>query len=320
MKARILLPLLCTACLALGCGPRKTAAPVSLTRDFPHAEIPSMVSDPNQRMSWLVQHFWDRYTATDSLYYSDSVTVNGVTLENLEKQVGVFATLLQEEPLAEGEAAMTALYRRMEAFQLCFPEANLLPELTALVGRYFYDPNSPVRSEELYLPFARCLAASELLEPLSRERYAREARLCALNRPGTPAANFSFVDSFGKKRTLYGIKAELTLLIFGHPDCQACRELQAVMEENEALSQAIASGELKVVDIYIDEDIDAWKAHVADYPASWINGYDPGFVIRTELLYDVRAVPSLYLLSQDKTVLLKDATPESFFAALGFAQ
>jgi hypothetical protein len=40
-------------------------------------------------------------------------------------------------------------------------------------------------------------------------------------------------------------------------------------------------------------------------------------VIRTDLVYDVRAVPSLYLLSADKTVLLKDATPEQFFAAMG---
>lgn len=85
----------------------------------------------------------------------------------------------------------------------------------------------------------------------------------------------------GRSRTLYGVKADLLLLVFGNPDCHACKE------------------------------------HIPQCHASWINGYDPDFVIRTDLVYDVRAVPSLYLLSADKTVLLKDATTEQFFAAMG---
>ena len=303
--------------LAMACGPRKTAAPVSHTRAFPAAEVPMMITEPAERMAWLGEHFWDRYMAVDSLYYSDSVTVNGVTLEDLEKQVGIFATLLEQSAPEAGYSAMENLYARMEAFQTVFTRSNLLPELTGLVSRYFYDPNSPVRNEELYLPFAQGLAGCPFLTALDRERYAREARLCALNRPGTRAADFTFVDTAGRRRTLYGIQANLTLLVFGNPDCHACKELQEALEGSEELSGAIASGELKVVDIYIDEDVEAWKEHIPEYPASWINGYDPGFVIRTDLLYNVRALPSLYLLSADKTVLLKDATTQQFFSALG---
>ena len=310
--------LLASVCvLALSCGPRKVAAPESHTRAFPAAEIPMMITEPSERMAWLGEHFWDRYTATDSLYYSDSVTVNGVTLEDLEKQVGIFVTLLEQGAPEDGARAMEQLYTRMVAFQSTFTRANLLPELTSLVSRYFYDPNSPLRSEELYLPFAQGLAGCPLITALDRERYAREARLCALNRPGTRAADFTFVDTAGRRHTLYGIKADMTLLVFGNPDCHACKELQEALEGSEELAGAIASGELKVVDIYIDEDVEAWKEHIPEYPASWINGYDPDFVIRTDLLYNVRALPSLYLLSADKTVLLKDATPEQFFAALG---
>jgi len=312
---KLLLASLCM--LALACGPRKVSAPVSHTRAFPAAEIPLMITEPAERMAWLGEHFWDRYTATDSLYYSDSVTVNGVKMEDLEKQVGIFVTLLEQGAPEIGERAMTNLYTRMEAFQQTFAEANLLPELTGLISRYLYDPNSPVRSEDLYLPFVQGLSNCQLITGLDRARYAREARLCALNRPGTRAADFRFVDTAGRSHTLYGIKAEMMLLVFGNPDCHACKELQAALEESEELSGAIASGELKVVDIYIDEDIEAWKKHIPEYPTTWMNGYDPAFVIRTDLLYNVRALPSLYLLSADKTVLLKDATTEQFFAALG---
>ncbi len=303
--------------LALSCGPRKTKAPVNPTRAFPSAEIPMMITEPAERMAWLGEHFWDRYTATDSLYYSDSVTVNGVPLEELEKQVGIFVTLLEQVAPEEGFTAMVNLYTRMEAFQTAFDGANMLQELTGLVSRYFYDPNSPVRSEELYLPFAQAMSACPLITALDRERYAYEARMCALNRPGTRAADFRFVDTAGHRHTLYDIKADMTLLVFGNPDCHACKELQASLENSVELSASIASGQLKVVDIYIDQDLEAWREHIPEYPASWINGYDPDFVIRTDLLYNVRALPSLYLLSADKTVLLKDATPEQFFAALG---
>ena len=71
-----------------------------------------------------------------------------------------------------------------------------------------------------------------------------------------------------------------------------------------------------MVDVYIDEDIDLWKQRMAGYPSAWINGYDPTFTIRTDRIYAVRAVPSLYLLDKDKTVVLKDAPAEVVLPAL----
>lgn len=276
-----------------------------------------MLEDPGERLSWLAQHFWDRYTAPDSLYFCDSLHVNGVFKEDVEKQMGLFASLLEEVSPADGSRAMQQLFSRTEAFQQAKPTGNLMPEMTKLVDKYFYDPNSPVRSEELYLPYVSGLSRCLLLSPTERQRYAWQAKMCALNRPGTPAADFVFIDSFGHQRTLYGIKADLTLLIFGNPDCQACEEIQEIFSANEALSHAIASGQLKVVDIYIDEDVDAWKQKIDTYPSNWINGYDPAFIIRTDLIYNVRALPSLYLLDEGKNVILKDCTSENLFAALG---
>jgi len=314
MKERILF-VLCLGCV-LCCAPKKTSTPPQ-NRPFPSVEIPIMLEDPGERLSWLAQHFWDRYTAPDSLYFCDSLHVNGVFKEDVEKQMGLFASLLEEVSPADGSRAMQQLFSRTEAFQQAKPTGNLMPEMTKLVDKYFYDPNSPVRSEELYLPYVSGLSRCQLLSPTERQRYAWQAKMCALNRPGTPAADFVFIDSFGHQRTLYGIKADLTLLIFGNPDCQACEEIQEIFSANEALSQAISSGQLKVVDIYIDEDVEAWKQKIDTYPSNWINGYDPAFIIRTDLIYNVRALPSLYLLDEGKNVILKDCTSENLFAALG---
>lgn len=49
---------------------------------------------------------------------------------------------------------------------------------------------------------------------------------------------------------------------------------------------------------------------VADFrfAKEWTNGYDKELVIKNKNLYDLRAIPTLYLLDKNKTVLLKDAT------------
>jgi hypothetical protein len=49
------------------------------------------------------------------------------------------------------------------------------------------------------------------------------------------------------------------------------------------------------------------------YPDNWYNGFDPDMVIRGESLYNVRAIPSLYLLDKDKIVLMKDAPENRLF-------
>lgn len=304
--------------LLLGCGSRnarKAAAPQH--RDFPRMEVPAMLPDsPQERMAWLTAHFWDAFLRPDTLYACDSTLVNGVPRDDVEKQLGVFATLLHQLPLEEGIPAMRSFYARLDAFQQAHPESNVFPVLVELTSSYFYDPNSPVRSEDLYRPFAAALAQSPWIPADRRPGYAWEAQMCSLNAVGTPAADFPFVDSRGRRRTLYGIRADVTLLIFGNPDCAACRDLVRTMEEYPELQEHVRNGELCIVDVYIDEEIDQWKQRIPEYPASWINGYDPDFRIRTDLLYHVRAIPSLYLLGPDKTVLLKDATVEDVLNAL----
>ena len=315
MKGRI--RVLCLLALALSCGTRgNKAAQTPALRDFPMADVPTMMTEPLERAVWLAQHFWDRFTDPQKLYTCDSLTVNGVSLEPLESQVGLFASLLQQIPLPEGEKAMVNAFRRLSAFQEAQPQGNVFSETSALISRYFFDPNSPVRSEDLYLPFVTLLASSPLTPEDLRPGYAWDVKTCQMNRTGTPAADFTFVDTAGRRRTLHGIKAEWTLLIFGNPDCGACRELMDAMQESAEISALLGQGRLQVVDVYIDEDIALWKERMKDYPAQWINGYDPTFSIRGDRLYAVRALPSLYLLDRDKTVVLKDAPEQTVLEVL----
>ena len=65
-----------------------------------------------------------------------------------------------------------------------------------------------------------------------------------------------------------------------------------------------------MLNIYPDEDLQAWYDYLDNYPKDWICGYDPDQVIRSDTRYWLRAIPSLYLLDDEKRVVLKDAPPE----------
>ncbi len=252
--------------ILFACGPRggKVVSDAPVRRDFPSAEIPSMYTDPQERTGYVVGHFWDRFTDTVKVYACDSVTVNGVPVDAVESQMGLFTTLLGELPADAGARAVGRLYDRVDAFERKYPDSNVFEELGRLTRHYLYDPNSPVRNEDLYFYFVDRLGKSDLIDNGYRMGYEWDARMCSLNRVGTPAADFSFTDTRGRVRTLYGVKAEYTVLIFGNPGCQACQEIMEDMESTPEVSALIASGRLQVVDVYIDQEIDYWRAHIPE--------------------------------------------------------
>ena len=307
------------AVFACSCaGRRGTNTPSA--EEFPRMTIPGMLTGPEERLSWYSLHFWDGFTDPDRKGLCDSLHVSGVPRDEVEEQFGLFATLLSGVDPLTASAAMVRLYDRTAACEQRDPASNVFETLAEFSAKYFFDPNSPVRSEEIYLPFVERLAESPFVSPGMRGAYAFDASVCRLNRPGTPAADFRFTDLRGRTQTLYGIKAPYTLLFFSNPGCEVCRAVIEDLEAAERVTELIGRGIVAVVNVYIDEDLDAWREYAVTYPAAWHSGYDPDYAIRTDLLYAVRAIPSLYLLDSDKTVLFKDARPEQVLEYLGQLQ
>lgn len=291
------------------CG-RKPAAPQRPSpRPFPRVEVPSMYESESERMNYFVQRYWDRFTDTSEVYFCDSTTVNGVSLDALEEAMGMYVTLLEKTSADIAEISLSRLCDRLLAFEKKDTSANVLEEILRLSEKYLYDPQSPVRDEDKF-----GVVASRFSE--GNPRYDFIARMSSLNRVGTPATDFEFTDTKGRLRTLYGIKSDYTLLIFGNPDCTACKNLTAAMSADPGINSLVSSGRLKVVDIYIDHEVDIWKSKINEYPSVWVNGYDHKFKIREDLIYHVRAIPSMYLLDKEKTVLMKDAPEQKLLQYL----
>ena len=300
--------------IVAGCGQRKAEQFQALP--FPDVLPPAMMEDPQDRAEYMAQNMWNSLTDPSRTYPCDSLLVSGVRRTDVEQKFANWTQVLGMSSRPVAEKSVSRLYDRALACEKKDTSSNVFETFASLVDKYLFDPNSPLRDEDLYGAYASRLAAYEGYTEVQKEKYARDARLCALNKVGTKAADFRFADRRGKIKTLYGVEAPYTLLFFSNPGCEACMSIINVLKEDPQISGMISSGRLKVLNVYIDEDLDAWRSYMPIYPDEWYNGFDPDFVIRNETLYNVRAIPSLYLLDSDKTVLLKDAPENRMFEYL----
>ena len=78
------------------------------------------------------------------------------------------------------------------------------------------------------------------------------------------------------------------------------------MAASKELTEAVKKKKLTILAVYPDADLPLWKS--ASYPSIMINGFDAGMMLLRKGLYDLKAIPTLYLLDKEKKVILKDTT------------
>ena len=294
--------------LTVGCKEKKAEQFQALP--FPDVMPPEMLETPQDRAEYMAEHWWDKFADDSRAYPCDSTLVSGVSREVVEQKFANWVNVLSMVDYPHAAKSVRRLYDKALKCERKDTASNVFDTFRSLVEKYLYDPNSPMRNEDLYGPYADCLSRCEFIDEGNRKAYAYDAGMCALNRVGTKAADFRFEDKNGKVRRLYDIKADFIVLFFSNPGCVACKEIINALKGTPQIDSMISAGRIAVLNIYIDEDLEAWRSYMPIYPETWYNGFDPDFVIRGDVLYNVRAIPSLYLLDKDKNVMMKDAVTE----------
>ena len=294
--------------LTVGCKEKKAEQFQALP--FPDVMPPEMLETPQDRAEYMAEHWWDKFADDSRAYPCDSTLVSGVSRDVVEQKFANWVNVLSMVDYPHAAKSVRRLYDKALKCERKDTASNVFDTFRSLVEKYLYDPNSPMRNEDLYGPYADCLSRCEFIDEGNRKAYAYDAGMCALNRVGTKAADFRFEDKNGKVRRLYDIKADFIVLFFSNPGCVACKEIINALKGTPQIDSMISAGRIAVLNIYIDEDLEAWRSYMPIYPETWYNGFDPDFVIRGDVLYNVRAIPSLYLLDKDKNVMMKDAVTE----------
>lgn len=305
--------LLLSATLLSACKPKATAqesgnypeeqaanTPADFKSIFPLPQIPVLLTDPGQRMQYLAQHYWDCITSTPA----DTTLL--LYQEETEQRWANYCDLLLRLPTAQAQEAIKPLLPALET-----EDMKLYTHFKNLAESYLDHPNSPLRSEEIYIALLEAMVESPRLSHIDKIRPQERLRLALKNRPGNRAADFTYTLANGRQGTLNAIASEYTLLFFNNPGCEACAATIDGLRTSFVISRLLEEHRITVLAMYTDEELEEWHRHLPDFPVVWINAYDKAQVIRKKQWYDLRAIPTLFLLDKDKKVLLKDATLEN---------
>ncbi len=281
----------------MGCGGRTRKADTTpkpkVPRVFVPALIPSAITSPEERRIYMCEHYWDRVNLADSTLFAEIDTMQMV--EAFMGWVGNY--------MDPNDGRYVAKFMEKAAK---YPHS--LRYFSMLAEKVLYDPNSPLRSDELYIPVLQAQVESEWLDKYEKLSPQYNLDLALKNRIGRPANDFRYTMGSGRSGTLYGIKAKYTLIFFNNPGCTMCKTIREAICASPLLTEMIDNGTIKVLALYPDELLDEWQAYREHIPSKWINSYDKGTVIRNKNLYDLKAIPALYLLDAEKRVLIKDST------------
>ena len=312
--------------LTFSCGSKEKT--INKDYNFPMVSIPPMYKGDQERaLKYLVGNYWNNFLGEkriDSIIKEKNnawgvLGLDTIKFEQAYGEYSYFMNILQPLDYNIVSKSMTKLMERADEIALR-GDSSLMMSLIEYNEKYFYDPNSPVLNEEIYIPALEALMEAKSISDLDKMSYEWQLKMSKLNREGQVASDFTFRErkpnGTNKDSKLSNIKGDYTLIYFNNPDCPICVEYKELMLENPQINELVKNGKMKILAMYTDEDIELWKNKANTIPKEWINAYDPNFILRENELFSLRAVPSLYLLDKDKKVILKDAKPDKVFSYL----
>ncbi len=275
---------------------KQDTVPESKQAQFPFPSIPSTLTEPEARKAYLLTHYWERFDFADTtLVDNRDVTEQGFVN---------FIALLADGTMSE-ELTRESLENWCAGF---VGKDHARKVLTKTADDYLFNPNSPFYNEGLYGMYLEALLGKLPQTDAMRSAYRFKLKLVKRNNVGDRATDFTYYLPDGTRRTLTStqVKNDRLLLMFYDPECESCHEVLLRMAADRTLAEAIKAGRVSVLAVYTEGNDEAWRKALPDMPEGWTVGTDRE-AVKQGALYDLKAMPSLYLLDGQKRVLLKDA-------------
>lgn len=255
-----------------------------------------MLTQPEERKAYLMAHYWDNFN------FADTALVNNRNVA--EQGAADYLAILADGTLTEEQVkgSLDGFCKGLEV------QEHARKVFLQMMEDYLYNPNSPFHNEGLYALLLERMLKSEYVDEGRKSSLKFILDLISRNCPGRVATDFVYFLPDGSKRSLAQTRAKNNrlLLVFYDPECPSCHETMLEMVADGLLAEAVKTGKLTVLAVYTEGNQEVWKRTLSDLPQGWTVGSDHE-AVKLGALYDLKAMPSLYLLDGTKKVLLKDA-------------
>ena len=129
--------------------------------------VPTLITDPVERAEYLVKHYWDKFDFKDTTYIhepqvTEQALSNYIDLMNYVSPVAMSSSVKAMMKQTEQDSAMFQYFSEM-------------------MEKYLYDPNSPLRNEEMYIAVLEYLTESSSLSDVEKIRPAHLLELSLIH-------------------------------------------------------------------------------------------------------------------------------------------
>lgn len=169
--------------------------PAKETKAFTVAAIPDELKSHLLRADYLVSHYWDSFDFSDTAY---------INLPEITEQA--FVDFLGVLPHVDKLKAYFSISDMLERALTEEPAGIVYAYFIGLYRDYLYDPNSPMRDEEYYIPVAKHISENSANDMATKERAAFDLSMMLKNRKGHIATNFTYTLTNGNKDKLYNTR------------------------------------------------------------------------------------------------------------------
>ncbi len=264
-------------------------------RLFAYPMAPDTCSTLESRCNYIITHFWDNYDiskpisdeAAFELTFRDFVDFFRYSHRNIV--LGVVRDLVNK-----AQSNTTNLQR-----------------LGEVAERALYGTDAEYWSDEVYVAFARPLAANKRLPKAVRDHYAEQlARINSVQVGAT--LDFEFTSLDGNKMRLSELPAAESLILLFVDDSTDSTIGRLRLSTDVALNALLDSGQAKLLCLTVGKYSADWAQAAAGYAANWTVGC--GADLATKL--DLRVFPCCYVLDGQRTIVNKALSVEGLMSAV----
>lgn len=255
---------------------------------FEYPSAPEELGSMEEKCAWLTDNFWNQM---------DFKSTTPVDQAKLNHAFGVYAIACQYAPKVKAEASADKLIKTLQK------NPTLLVQFVKAAEENLYGPRTDIWIDELYIKFLQGLVSNKKVQKARKIRYESQLKQLQGSLVGATAPSFDFVRANGDNAKYFPMSTP-TIIVFGDPDCDDCRQSRLRMESNVAFSRAVTDGKINVLFIIPDAG-EGWEKEISGYPKGW----DVGASDNASDIYDLRLVPDVYLIGSDGKIVSKHISP-----------
>lgn len=219
-----------------------------------------------------------------------------------KERVVTYLSVLSGKPEDEANVIINEFLDRCESNPRMFRLA------TEAMDKLFGDKSQPVKQHFIYVNALERIVASDCYTDLEKEPYRYKLKMARNHLPGTPVASMDLVLPDGRRYDPTVHPKKWQVYFFYNPGCGNCSEAVRLMNTSDCVRSYEDDGELQIYAIYIGKSRDEWLRIISqpEYGGKWINLWDDKGVLEKEEIYDLGAIPMIYLIDRNKKVSVKD--------------